>query len=197
MSTSVATAPRDSRRLARAAQIFVALFALLDPLRPTLLTGAEQGERGDLYVRYLQISTTVGLVAIIVFVLWFRRCRHNAELLSPGSFTYSPGWAVGAWFTPVLMFWRPRRIALDIHRVLTHGSAPDNTVTLINAWWAAWIGHTAAGLLATSADNTASLPLSITAQALYPIAAVLVIVVIQRFTTAQTHPQPHKPSAPA
>ncbi|MFD8967553.1 DUF4328 domain-containing protein [Streptomyces sp. NPDC059568] len=188
MSTSVATAPRDSRRLARAAQIFVALFALLDPLRPTLFTDAEQGERGELYGRYMQVSSTLGLVAIIVFVLWFRRCRHNAELLSPGSFAHSPGWAVGAWFTPILMFWRPRRIALDIHRALTHNSAPDNTVTLINAWWATWIGHTAAALMATSGDTT-SLPLSITAQALYLIAAVLVIMLIQRFTTAQTPAQ--------
>jgi hypothetical protein len=50
----------------------------------------------------------------MVFLSWFRRCRLNAELFAPGTHKYAPGFAVGAWFIPVAMWWIPRRIALDI-----------------------------------------------------------------------------------
>ncbi|MFI5635004.1 DUF4328 domain-containing protein [Streptomyces sp. NPDC051664] len=81
---------------------------------------------------------------------------------------------------------RPRRIALDIHRAVGHDPAPDTTVTLINAWWAAWIAHMAGSAMVTSASYADSVVLSVASQALYLIAAVFVILVIQRITAAQT-----------
>jgi Domain of unknown function (DUF4328) len=58
---------------------------------------------------------------------------------------YAPGWAIGAWFVPVLNFWRPKQIANDIWR----GSDPgypgqqplwrEPVSPLLLFWWSAWI----------------------------------------------------------
>ncbi|MGW9135953.1 DUF4328 domain-containing protein [Streptomyces sp. NPDC055681] len=175
--------PRSPQSLARAAQILIGLYALLDPMRPKLFDATDDRL---FYSRYVSASFLVGLATVVTFLLWFRRCRYNAQALSVGPFAHTPGWAVGSWFTPVLMWWRPRRTALDIHRAVGHDPAPDTTVTLINAWWAAWIAHMVGAVMATSTSYADSVVLSVASQALYLIAAVFVILVIQRITAAQT-----------
>ncbi|MFF1900222.1 DUF4328 domain-containing protein [Streptomyces sp. NPDC058206] len=175
--------PRSPQSLGRAAQILIGLDTLLDPMRPRLF---EATDHGLFYSRYLSASFLVSLATIVTFLLWFRRCRYNAQAVSVGPFTHSAGWAVGAWFTPVLMWWRPRRIALDMHRAVGHDPAPDTTVTLINAWWAARLAHLVAATIAATTRYAHSVPLLVTAQALYLISGVLVVLVIQRITAAQT-----------
>ncbi|MFI8291592.1 DUF4328 domain-containing protein [Streptomyces sp. NPDC085614] len=71
----------------------------------------------------------------ITFLFWFHRCRCNAEVLAPGTHTYAPGFALGAWIIPLAMWWLPRRITLDIRRA----GGPPRDVALINAWWFAWL----------------------------------------------------------
>ncbi|MET7858723.1 DUF4328 domain-containing protein [Streptomyces sp. NPDC005318] len=183
MKRSPGAIPSTPQSLARAAQILIGLYALLDPMRPRLFSATDHGL---FYSRYLSVSFVVGIATLVTFLLWFRRCRYNAQALSVGPFAHSPGWAVGAWFTPVLMWWRPRRIALDIHRAIGHDPAPDTTITLINAWWAAWIAHMAGAMMAASSAYADSVVVLAASQALYLIAAVLLVLVIQRITAAQT-----------
>ncbi|MFF9624920.1 DUF4328 domain-containing protein [Streptomyces griseosporeus] len=71
----------------------------------------------------------------ISFLVWFHRCRCNAEVLAPGTHTYAPAFAVGAWIIPLAMWWLPRRIMLDIRRA----GGPPVDVWLINAWWFVWL----------------------------------------------------------
>ncbi|MFE1349542.1 DUF4328 domain-containing protein [Streptomyces sp. NPDC058757] len=71
----------------------------------------------------------------VSFLVWFRRVRHNAEVLAPGSHAHAPGFALGAWIIPLAMWWLPRRITLDIRRA----GGPPRDVWLINAWWFVWL----------------------------------------------------------
>ncbi|MFE2263143.1 DUF4328 domain-containing protein [Streptomyces griseosporeus] len=80
----------------------------------------------------------LGLLQIacwISFLVWFHRCRCNAEVLAPGTHKYGPAFAVGAWAIPLAMWWLPRRITLDIRRA----GGPPVDVWLINAWWFVWL----------------------------------------------------------
>ncbi|AWT41080.1 MULTISPECIES: DUF4328 domain-containing protein [Streptomyces] len=80
----------------------------------------------------------LGLLQIacwISFLVWFHRCRCNAEVLAPGTHKYAPGFAVGAWAIPLAMWWLPRRITLDIRRA----GGPPVDVWLINTWWFVWL----------------------------------------------------------
>ncbi|MEU7045376.1 DUF4328 domain-containing protein [Streptomyces varsoviensis] len=74
----------------------------------------------------------------IVWAVWFRRTRLNAEVFAPGRHRYGSGWAAGAWFTPVVNLWFPKQIANDIWRA-SSPAGPYAPRGLLNAWWVVWI----------------------------------------------------------
>ncbi len=95
------------------------------------------------WVGFFQASVFVAVV--VVWVVWFHRAYVNAELYGL-VLRYSKGWAIGAWFTPILNVWRPKEIADDIARA----SDPDVPLThrtvvglakhpLITVWWIAYL----------------------------------------------------------
>jgi Domain of unknown function (DUF4328) len=81
----------------------------------------------------------------VVFLRWFSRSYKNLVPLGADDLRYRPGWAIGAWFVPILALWRPKQIANDIWRA----SDPDDpellfwhekaVPALLTVWWAAWI----------------------------------------------------------
>src|SRR5262249_14954994 len=117
-------------------------------------------------------------------------------------FRYTTGWAIGAWFVPILNLWRPKQIANDIWRASDPAAPPEQestwrdkaTPALLSAWWILFIvssqlGNAAArasfaGDQATDVRNAdyadvASLALDVAA-------AVLAILVVLRLTRRET-----------
>lgn len=78
------------------------------------------------------------VTGIVVYLCWFHRVRVNAEVFSPFGHSRRRGWAIGAWFTPVVNFWMPRRITLDIWDASSPWGAPRSHAP-VNAWWTLWI----------------------------------------------------------
>ncbi|OKI86410.1 hypothetical protein AMK11_14435 [Streptomyces sp. CB02414] len=135
------------------------------------------------------------LATAVVFVIWFHRVRHNAEVFAPDTQSRTPGWAIACWFIPIANLWIPRGIAADVLRAAQpdpYGGAPRHR-GLLNAWWGAWVWamvfdryasrtydkaqdvdaiHDAAGLVMASAGFDA-------------LAAVLAILFVRRLTAAQ------------
>ncbi len=83
--------------------------------------------------------------AAVFFIRWFHPAYSNLQALG-GELRFKTGWAIGAWFVPILNLWRPKQIANDIWR----GSDPSvrsahlhvskTAVTpLLGFWWGAWI----------------------------------------------------------
>ena len=64
----------------------------------------------------------VYLLTVVVFLRWFSKAYKNLVPLGAVGLRYRPGWAIGAWFVPFLLWWRPKQIANDIWRA----SDPDN-----------------------------------------------------------------------
>ncbi|MFD5320118.1 DUF4328 domain-containing protein [Streptomyces sp. NPDC127098] len=90
----------------------------------------------------------LGLLATgIVFIIWFHRIRVNAEVFDPAGQRMGRGWAIGAWFVPVVNFWFPKKIANDAWRASTPWGV-DPARGVVNAWWVLW-------LLLTLADFSA------------------------------------------
>ncbi|MER7345791.1 DUF4328 domain-containing protein [Streptomyces aurantiacus] len=111
-------------------------------------------ERADSLYDYSGIAQISALVATCaVFLVWFHRVRVNAEVFEPHIHHKTRGWTIGAWFVPVVNFWFPRRIALDIWDASSDRSvALDRTLTLdptasraphplLNAWWTVWVAN--------------------------------------------------------
>lgn len=91
------------------------------------------------YALALIISTLVMLAVAIVWPIWFRRLRLNAEAFAPGQHRFSPGWAAGAWFTPVVSLWFPKQIANDIWRASCPEGPHQARRGLLNGWWVCWL----------------------------------------------------------
>ncbi|MFE0688549.1 protein kinase [Streptomyces xiamenensis] len=75
-------------------------------------------------------------VMIVVWLVWFHRVRHNAEIFAPGQIRYGKGMAIGSWFIPIGMFFLPRGIARDIWRA-SHPQAYPSMKT-VDFWWVLW-----------------------------------------------------------
>ncbi|MEU6251963.1 DUF4328 domain-containing protein [Streptomyces sp. NPDC047043] len=165
--------------VAAVADVFRALAVRAHRLHPT---DASLNRSGFASMVFVYLTTA----AIVLFLVWFSRCRRNAQVLSPGAVTGSGAWAVLAWLIPMVNLWVPRGLVLEVQRA----SSADTTTTgrdevLVNVWWAAWAGHTVLTAASQLGGGT-SLPLLVVAEVLEIAAAVLVVLVIQRITTLQS-----------
>ena len=90
-------------------------------------------------VMVLPVSGVVGnfgfFVAMVMFLVWFYRARVNAEGHGWPQ-RLSPGWAIGAWFVPVVNFWFPFRIMVDIWRAGLPEQPRTKIAILPGMWWA-------------------------------------------------------------
>ncbi len=97
----------------------------------------------------------ITILTAVAFLIWFRRAYQNILSLRPGGLEYSPGWAVGGFFVPVLNLIRPYDVACEIW---TH-SDPESVSReadsdfswvvprsrLVTSWWAMFILAAALG----------------------------------------------------
>ena len=85
------------------------------------LAWQERGRVGGLVVLSAVVVAVVGLldVAVLVatgitFLMWFHRVRANLPALGVTDARWSPGWAVGWWFVPVMSLFRPYQVAAEV-----------------------------------------------------------------------------------
>ncbi|MGW4815976.1 DUF4328 domain-containing protein [Kitasatospora cineracea] len=165
----------DPRRLALATQVIIGAQAVLQ-----VAVGVAGGTRSALFVQTLPVSVLLYFGGIVVFLCWFRRCRRNAEVFAPGTHRYAPGFAVGAWFIPLAMWWIPRRVALDIHRA----SGTGGGTWVVDAWWAAWLAKSLGGVIAMRFQEHPN-GFSLYNQATAVAAAALAILFVRQVTAGQ------------
>jgi Domain of unknown function (DUF4328) len=141
------------------------------------------------------------VAVIVLFIVWFHRAYSNLPALGATHLRWGTGWAIGAWFVPILNLWRPKQIANDIWRASDPQTPPQQGASwrerdvpaVFQWWWAAylvtqWIGN---GALRASlrADTPSELARSAIIYALSDafdiLAALLAIAVVRRTTARQ------------
>ncbi len=83
------------------------------------------------------------VVAVVLFLRWLHRCYRNLVELDTENMRFTPGWAVGYWFIPILNLWRPKQILDDLWRG-TDARADTGagawrslpSTGLVATWWA-------------------------------------------------------------
>ena len=141
-------------------------------------------------------------VTVIAFLSWINGASSNLQSLGVRDQRFSPGWAVGAWFVPIVMLFRPYQIMKEIWK----GSYPASSDTtaagwesasvspLLGFWWAAWLvsnwlsnlvlrqflsgGTTVDALILTDWINVVSSAISLSAM-------VMVIVLVRQISANQ------------
>jgi Domain of unknown function (DUF4328) len=117
------------------------------------VTNADVTASDDRQAAISLLQLGVYILAAISFIVGFHRAyKRTADL---GADTrYGAGWAIGAWFVPILSLWRPKQVANDIWR----GSDPDAPTgpetacgdrpvsPLLAVWWGAFLVTNWAGV---------------------------------------------------
>ncbi|WP_137401788.1 DUF4328 domain-containing protein [Echinicola rosea] len=152
---------RPNQKRAKLAQLFVYLVIALhavsiisgymqyDLLSKAAETGisdqeAEVNDLREMVIAVLIVATYI--VSAIVFLNWFRRAYFNLHKLMPGRLDFSEGWAVGAWFVPIINLYRPYRIMMELFdetfsylrkkKVVSYSRHQEG---LVISWWIVWI----------------------------------------------------------
>jgi hypothetical protein len=78
----------------------------------------------------------LGLAAAgVVFLVWLRRARLNADHFSPVRHRYSSAKAVGGWFIPIVNWWLPAIVMNDLARASDPLATRRRRDPLVVAWW--------------------------------------------------------------
>lgn len=79
----------------------------------------------------------ISLVLAVVFAVWINRSCKNAWLLDPPRMKTTPGWAVGYYFIPILLLWKPYGAMKEI-RSASYGK--DHALkAVLPLWWTFWL----------------------------------------------------------
>ncbi|MFF4821936.1 DUF4328 domain-containing protein [Streptomyces sp. NPDC001312] len=175
--------------LARSAQVTIAAAAVADTFRAAAVrdhyldhADASLHKSGFISMIFIYLMT----LAIVLFLVWLARSRRNAQELSPRASVPSRGWTIGAWFIPVVNFFVPRQLVLDIGRASSASWQEKRDTTLVNLWWVAWITHALVLMVVGAWVAPGSMAFLVVAEALMIAAAVLLGLVIERITAVQS-----------
>jgi len=116
-------------------------------IRGDFVTMAEALANDDRQATIGLIYTIVFIITGILFLMWIHRAHRNLQSLGNTNLKYSPGWAVGWFFVPILSWWKPYQVTTEI------GKASDPTTdindstawkkssasSLVSSWWLLFI----------------------------------------------------------
>ena len=142
------------------------------------------------------------VAAAITFFMWIYRTSNNLAALGWQDQRFSPGWAVGCWFVPIIGLFRPYQVVNEIWKGSLPGPRPETkqaqvnlpTSPLIGPWWAAWLVVGWIGNLvirvyfsesSTVSDFIAADFVSVVADGIGLIALALVVTLIWQITANQ------------
>ena len=118
-------------------------------------------------------------LCVVGFCVWIHRVYRNLPALGAAQLRFSPRWAVGGWFVPVLNLWRPYQVMREIwQRTLAQPTG------LLRWWWAAWLVSNLVSdvALRSNLSGGSNDVLDAVSNSLYAAAAVLAILIVRKIT---------------
>ena len=105
----------------------------------------EDNDNRQAVVGGLQLAILI--LAAILFLVWIYRAHRNLPALGVSGLKYSPNWAVGGWFIPIMNLWRPYQVTAEIWRASDpESSGPEGQAwqtapvsPILKFWWGLWI----------------------------------------------------------
>jgi hypothetical protein len=97
----------------------------------------------------------VGLATAIIFCCWVHAVNRNLDVFGIHGRTYTPGWAVGWFFVPVVNFFMPLQAMRELWKASDPNTpSPDpqiwrrNPVTVwMTLWWVLWLASMVLGVI--------------------------------------------------
>ena len=99
-------------------------------------------EANDTRQRVIALAQfTLYLVTAVVFLTWVYRANRNARALGARNMRFTPGWAVGWYFIPIMSLWKPFQAMREIWQASAQPGNWQSTQTppLLGWWWALFL----------------------------------------------------------
>jgi hypothetical protein len=129
-----------------------ALYRLADRGPSGTVTWEQFQAAQDRHDLVILIQMAVYVVAGVVFIRWFHRAYANLPAVGIDGLGHRTGWAIGAWFVPIVSLFWPKRIADEIWRGSDPSLEPDQSdgwrrgkVPVFFGLW--WLTFLASGFL--------------------------------------------------
>lgn len=165
-----------------------ALAVVSDIAQLTLLTGGPVGlaEANANDAR----QGLVGIISIITFIItgitflrWVYRANVNCHGFGAQNMQFTPGWAVGFYFVPILSFFKPCEAMVEIWKISQDPMNWENQSNdaLVGVWWSLFLVSNIAGNIsiqtALRAEDPETLTLSTVAAIISTIAGIALDIV--------------------
>ena len=111
---------------------------------PFAVTYEQAAAADDRALRLGHRGLAAYVVTGILFIVWLRRSYRNLLAFGVGRTRFPDGWAIGAWFVPVLNLFRPKQIVDECWQESGPGATrrgptgyrrSTRVPTLLNLWW--------------------------------------------------------------
>jgi len=92
------------------------------------------------------IQTGAILIGVVIFLIWVHRANKNLHAFKNPVLRFSPGWAVGWFFVPIMSLFRPYQVLNEISKASNPDIDPNlNRVNslpasaIVGFWWAFYL----------------------------------------------------------
>ncbi len=81
------------------------------------------------------------LFTVVIFGCWIVRANKNVRALGADGLRFTPGWAVGYFFVPIVNLWKPYQAMSDLWRGSRNPGSWVATAAgaVLPAWWTLWL----------------------------------------------------------
>jgi hypothetical protein len=137
-------------------------------------------------------GVAIWLASAVAFCLWIYRAHANLGPLGARWLRFSPGWAVGWFFVPVFLLWRPYQVMREIWQASDPAGAPGEdwrwregrTAPLVGWWWFCFLLMAVLNRAARATSNPATADYPGGMELAWSIAAILAMVAAALVTIA-------------
>ncbi len=120
---------------------------LLQLLRTGVSVSVQTTEDSDVFVLMANVAYFgTFFFSVVAFGFWIHRSYANLGTLGVGPLRFSPGWAVGSYFVPIMNWFRPYQVMAEIWRATDPRSLAGSdewqhaaVSPVVGLWWASWI----------------------------------------------------------
>jgi hypothetical protein len=136
-----------------------AVLGLVQGIAFPELAGLEEPETGPQTAMMIGVACHalaylfVYIATFVVFGMFTHRSCHNAHALGARGMEFTPGWAVGWYFIPIMNLFKPYQAVQEIYLALDPHSDADDwrrgwVPGVVLWWWVSWIASNVLGGIA-------------------------------------------------
>ncbi len=130
----------------------------------------------------------VSLTAVL-FLRWIYFANKNARSLGATGMTFTPGWAIGYYFIPIINLYKPRRAMIEIWQASANPVDLDwknrDYDKMIDLWWALWIINLFLNRAVGKTDAVGAL--DVLNMMAHITLGIVAIIMVTRLAELQTH----------